>query len=339
MQTAIPRGVETMSNIALYLITVAVWGTTWIAIEFQLGVVAPEVSVFYRYVLAATLLFAWCLVRGLRLSFDFRAHRRFMLLGLLLFCLNYVMTYYAQQYITSALSAIAFSTMLWMNILNSRLFFGTRAGIRVIAGAAMGVAGIAVLFLPQIGELSLSDATFYGTAICVAGAYVASLGNMVSQKAQKEGLPIIQSNAWGMFYGAALTGAIAMAEGLEFAFDHSLSYILSLAYLSIFGSVVAFGAYLTLLGRIGASRAGYAMVMFPVVALVISFFFEGLEPRPSIFGGMALVLAGNLLVLRGRTKGVATPSGNVTLSPPAAAHAAAFPEIAEPCKGIPGKQA
>lgn len=321
-----------MSNIALYLITVAVWGTTWIAIEFQLGVVAPEVSVFYRYVLASALLFGWCFVRGLRLSFDFQAHRRFMLLGLLLFCLNYVMTYYAQQYITSALSAIAFSTMLWMNILNSRLFFGTRAGLRVITGAAMGVVGIAVLFLPQMGELSFSDATFYGTAICVAGAYVASLGNMVSQKAQKEGLPIIQSNAWGMLYGAALTGAIALAEGLQFTFDRSLPYVVSLAYLSIFGSVIAFGAYLTLLGRIGASRAGYAMVMFPVVALVISFFFEGLEPSPSIFAGMALVLVGNLLVLEGRKRQVTNPAG------PEAVPAGSFPEIAEPCKSVPGKQ-
>ena len=131
-----------MNNLALYVVTVAVWGTTWIAIEFQLGVVAPEVSVFYRYVLASLLLFAWCRLRRLPLRFDARAHKHFALLGLLLFCLNYVMTYYAQQYITSAMSAIAFSTMLWMNILNARIFFGVRAGIRVLAGAVLGVAGI-----------------------------------------------------------------------------------------------------------------------------------------------------------------------------------------------------
>ena len=289
-----------MSNLALYIVTVAVWGSTWIAIEFQLGVVAPEVSVFYRYVLASSLLFAWCYSRRLRLAFEARAHGYFVQLGLLLFCLNYVLTYYAQQYITSALSAIAFSTMLWMNILNARVFFGVRAGMRVLAGSALGIGGIAVLFLPQIEELSLTDATFYGTSICVAGAYIASLGNMVSQRAQKEGLPIMQSNAWGMLYGAILTGGIAFAQGLEFTFERTPSYVISLLYLSIFGSVVAFGAYLTLLGRIGAHRAGYAMVMFPVVALVISFFFEGLEPRPSIFAGIALVIAGNVLILKSK---------------------------------------
>jgi len=314
-----------VSNLALYIVTVAVWGTTWIAIEFQLGVVAPEVSVFYRYVLASLLLFAWCRARGLNLKFELGAHRSFMLLGLLLFCLNYVLTYYAQQYITSALSAIAFSTMLWMNILNARIFFGVRAGWRVLIGSVLGIAGIAVLFLPQIGEFSFSDATLFGTSICVVGAYIASLGNMASQSAQSQGLPIMQSNAWGMLYGAILTGAIALAQGLEFTFEASLSYVVSLLYLSIFGSVIAFGAYLTLLGRIGAHRAGYAMVMFPVVALVISFFFEGLEPRLSIFGGIALVIAGNLLILESRKRVVVRVAATAGSLAPVAVTAASDP--------------
>jgi len=248
-----------------------------------------------------------------------------MLLGLLLFCLNYVLTYYAQQYITSALSAIAFSTMLWMNILNARIFFGVRAGWRVLIGSVLGIAGIAVLFLPQIGEFSFSDATLFGTSICVVGAYIASLGNMASQSAQSQGLPIMQSNAWGMLYGAILTGAIALAQGLEFTFEASLSYVVSLLYLSIFGSVIAFGAYLTLLGRIGAHRAGYAMVMFPVVALVISFFFEGLEPRLSIFGGIALVIAGNLLILESRKRVVVRVAATAGSLAPVAVTAASDP--------------
>ncbi len=327
-----------MNNLALYIVTVAVWGTTWIAIEFQLGVVAPEVSVFYRYVLASGLLFAWCQLRGLKLRFDFHAHGRFLLLGLLLFCLNYVMTYYAQQYITSALSAIAFSTMLWMNILNARIFFGVRAGLRVLAGAVLGVVGIGILFMPQIGELSFSDATFLGTSICVGGAYIASLGNMVSQQAQREGLPIIQSNAWGMMYGAILTGGIGLAQGHEFNFDSSPSYLVSLLYLSVFGSVIAFGAYLTLLGRIGAHRAGYAMVMFPVVALVISFFFEGLQPRLSIFAGIVLVMAGNLLILGENRE---NRSGNGLATKPRAAAkpgGSGLPLVAERHKPVPAER-
>ena len=287
-----------MPSWLLYLVTVSVWGTTWFAIEHQLGAVSPEVSVFYRFLGAAVLLFAWCLARGLTLDFDRRAHSRFILLGLLLFCLNYIVAYHAQLHITSALTAIAFSTMLWMNIINARIFFGVRAGSLVISGALMGVAGIVILFMPQVDSVTLSDATLYGACLAIVGALIASLGNMVSQSAQKDHLPIIQSNAWGMLYGAILTGAIAFGQGKEFNFDWSAAYVTSLLYLIVFGSIVAFGAYLTLLGRIGAHRAGYAMVMFPVVALVLSYFFEGLQITGNIVVGVALVLLGNLFVLQ-----------------------------------------
>lgn len=293
-----------MDNRILYLITVLIWGSTWIAIEFQLGTVAPEVSVFYRYALASLLLFGWCRIRGLPLRFDKVAHARFALLGLLLFCLNYILTYHAQQYITSALTAIVFSTMLWMNIVNARFFFGVRAGIRVVAGSVLGIGGIVVLFLPEAGKLSLSDATLAGAGLCMVAAYVASLGNMASQSAQQKGLPIVQSNAWGMLYGAVLTGAIALAEGREFNFDMSAGYVASLAYLAVFGSIVAFGSYLTLLGRIGAHKAGYAVVMFPVVALIISVAFEDLRITPNIVIGILLVMAGNVVILQRSREGV-----------------------------------
>jgi drug/metabolite transporter (DMT)-like permease len=287
-----------MSNRFLYVITVLVWGTTWIGIEYQLGTVAPEVSVFYRYTLAALGLFGWCAWRGLNLKFSARAHVRFVLLGLLLFGINYIVTYHAQQYITSALTAICFSTMLWMNMINARLFFGVRIGKKIIAGSLFGIAGIVILFLPQVKTLSLSDATVYGATLCVIGAFLASLGNMVSQGAQREGLPVIQSNAWGMLYGAIVTGSIAFGQGSTFNFDWSASYIVSLFYLAIFGSIIAFGSYLKLLGRIGAHKAGYAVVMFPVVALIVSFLFEGLELGWNILAGIALVLIGNILILR-----------------------------------------
>ncbi len=289
-----------MPNWILYGVTVLVWGSTWFAIEHQLGTVSPEVSVFYRYLGAAAILFAWCFARGLNLKFDRRAHSRFILLGLLLFCLNYIVAYHAQRYISSALMAIAFSTMLWMNIINARIFFGVRAGSLVISGALIGIAGILILFMPQVDNFSISDAALYGASLAIVGALIASLGNMVSQAAQQDGLPIVQSNAWGMLYGAILTGAIAFGQGKEFTFDWSTAYVTSLLYLIVFGSIVAFGAYLTLLGRIGAHRAGYAMVMFPVVALVLSYLFEGLEITGNIVVGVAFVLLGNLFVLQTR---------------------------------------
>jgi drug/metabolite transporter (DMT)-like permease len=289
-----------MSNTLLYIITVLIWGSTWFAIEFQLGAVEPEISIVYRYAGASLLLFAWSGLRGLTLRFDRRAHAWFLVLGLFLFCLNYIFAYRAQIYITSAMCAIAFSSIVWMNILLSRVFFGIRSGPRVLLGAGFGIVGIVVLFAPRVAAVSLSDSVLYGSLLAGLGALAASFGNMASQKAQSLKLPIIQSNAWGMFYGACITAAVGIAEGHAFAFEFTPQYLVSLAYLTVFGSVVAFGAYLTLLGRIGAHRAGYALVMFPVIALILSMSFEGLELDIYIVIGTLLVLTGNVFVLEGR---------------------------------------
>ena len=289
-----------MNNLALYSITVLVWGSTWLLINFQLGTVAPEVSVVYRYAIAAALLFAWSGVRGLRLRFGLFAHLRFFLLGMFLFSFNYIATYSAQEYIPSALNAVAFSTMMWMNVLNTRLFFGTRIEPKLWLGALLGMAGIAILFWPEVSAISFSDRTLIGASLSLAGALLASLGNMVSHQAQKEALPILQSNAWGMFYGMAITALIAWRRELPFNFELTPSYIGSLLYLAVFGSIVAFGSYLKLMGRIGPHKAGYAVVMFPVVALVLSVMFEGLSVEPHIVTGVIFVLTGNLVILGGR---------------------------------------
>jgi len=287
-----------MNNTLLYVATVLIWGTTFFAIEFQLGTVAPEVSIVYRYAGASMLLFAWSRYRGLNLRFYLQDHARFVLLGVLLFGVNYVLAYRAQIHITSALTALAFSTMLWMNLINARIFFGVRAGRQVLLGALLGIAGIISLFAPQVSEFALTDAVFYGSLLAVGGALLASFGNMVSQSAQKRDLPVVQSNAWGMLYGTIITAAIAANEGHSFSFDWSVAYVTSLAYLTLFGSIFAFGAYLTLLGRIGAHKAGYAIVMFPVNAVIISVLFEGLKIDTPLIVGTLLVLAGNLFVLK-----------------------------------------
>ncbi len=301
-----------MNNTSLYVLTVLIWGSTWFAIEFQLGVVAPEVSLVYRYGAASLLLFGWSKIRGQSLRFPPRDHVWFFILGLLLFGINYILSYRSMFYITSALAAIAFSSMVWMNIINARLFFGIKAGRGVLFGALLGAIGMFCLFAPQIREVSLTDTVFFGSFLAVLGAFVASLGNMASQAIQKAKLPIVQTNAWGMFYGSVFLAAIALFNGQEFAFEWTAAYVSSLAYLTVFGSIVAFGAYLTLLGRIGAHKAGYATIMFPVVALLLSILYEGLEIDATLIIGTSFVLAGNLFVLKARRKGSEPLSRNVT---------------------------
>ncbi|MEE4185030.1 MAG: EamA family transporter [Gammaproteobacteria bacterium] len=296
-----------MINALLFAGAVLIWGSTWYAIDKQLGVVDPAVSLTYRYAIAAALMFGWCLVRGLPLQFPRRAHAVFALLGLFLFALNYLAAYEAQFYISSALNAIGFSSMLWMNILNARLLLGRRASASVYWGAALGIAGILIIFLPEVQSLALDDRVLLGLGLSLLGALLASLGNIASQAAQGMRLPVVQTNAWGMLYGAVCNALLATGMGKTFNFDPSLDYMLSLLYLAVFGSVVAFSCYLTLLGRVGLERAGYAAVMIPMVALALSVALEGLEVGSHIIAGLAIALAGNVFVLTRSTPAPLVP--------------------------------
>ena len=286
-----------MMNLLLFILTVLIWGATWYAIDFQIGVVDPGVSLAYRYLIAAGLAFGWCLLRGKSLRFDWSAHRYFLLLGVFLFGLNYLSAYHAQLYISSALNAIGFSAMIWMNIVNARLFFGSSVTRSTFFGASMGMAGIVIIFWPEVQQVSLDDRIIIGALFSLTGALLASFGNMASQAAQIRKIPVMQANAWGMLYGAILNGGLALAQGKTFNFDPSPGYVISLAFLAVFGSVVAFACYLTLLGRVGLEKAGYAAVMVPVVALLLSAALDDLQLAPHILIGMALAVAGNVFIL------------------------------------------
>ena len=289
-----------MSNLWLYLASVLIWGSTWLAITFQLGRVPPEVSVAYRFALASLILFAWCGVRRLRLAFTWREHLWMAAQGALLFGINYVCVYLAEGQISSGLVAVAFSLIVFLNFLGARVFFGTPVRLATLVGAALGVGGVGLVFLPELERAAEFSRSSHGLAYAFAATFSASLGNIVASRNQRQGLPVVQLNTFGMMYGALFVGLYAAAAGRAFTFDGSIGYLLSLGYLSLFGSVLAFGAYLTLVGRIGAGRAGYTGAAIPIVALLLSTVFEGLRWQVYMALGIALCLCGNVLVLRRR---------------------------------------
>jgi drug/metabolite transporter (DMT)-like permease len=291
-----------MSNNLLYLTTVLIWGSTWLAIKFQLGEVPPELSVVYRFSLASILLFAYSAWRRLPLRFTPRQHAFIALQGLLLFSANYIMVYFAELYITSGLVAVIFSSIIMMNVFLAAIFLGTPVRAQVVLGGLIGISGLVLIFWPELGSFSLGPGRAFGLVLAVLSSISASFGNIVSARNQRNALPVIQTNAYGMAYGAAFTLLIALVRGVEFSFDASAPYLLSLLYLALFGSVVAFGAYLTLLGRIGPGPAAYITVLFPVIALLLSVFFEDFALNPLQLVGVALVLAGNVVVLAKRTQ-------------------------------------
>ncbi|GGM18142.1 hypothetical protein GCM10009425_31350 [Pseudomonas asuensis] len=285
-------------NLTLYLLTVLIWGTTWIAIKFQIESVAISLSIAYRFALAALVLFVFLIPTGRLQSLDRRGQALCMAQGVCLFCLNFICFYSASQYIASGLIAVVFSTATLWNALNARLWFKQTIATNVLVGGALGLLGLGLLFWPELGEHTASHETWLGLGFSLLGTLCFSAGNMISSLQQRTGVRPLTSNAWSMLYGALILLAVCLVQGVPFTFDVNARYIGSLVYLAIPGSVIGFTAYLTLVGRLGAERAAYCTVLFPVVALNISAWVEGYQWTLPALGGLVLVLLGNILVFR-----------------------------------------
>ncbi len=282
------KGAALIRNLSLYTVTVLIWGSTWLGIKFQLGEVDPLVSVIYRFCLASALLFTWCGLRGLNMRFAIRDHLFIALQGTCLFAVNYWLFYLAEVHLTSGIVAVMFSTIVFWNILNGRVFLKTPLRANVIGGAVLGIVGIGLVFWPELSGFSLADDGFKGFVLSMAATLLASFGNILSAR---------KTNAYGMAYGTLLMLSAALIAGKPFTFDPSAPYFISLLYLALFGSVLAFGCYLTLVGNIGADRASYATLLFPIIALIISTVFEGYQWSLPAVAGVAVILAGNALSL------------------------------------------
>jgi drug/metabolite transporter (DMT)-like permease len=289
-----------MTNPALlFALATAIWGTTWIVITFQLGVVDPVVSVVYRFALASVILLVWCRVYRRPLDFEPRIHGWLAAQGTTLFGLNYVAVYIAERHVASGLVAVAFSTIVFMVPIGARLMFGTPITPRIAVGAVLGVAGVALLFAPELRGATHGSSAALGIAYALGATVIAAIGNLVTVRLQRDGVPALSGNAWGMGYGALTAAAAAVVSGSVWAFDWRLPYVASLIYLTVLGSIVAFGVYFRLLRRVGAGRASFIGVSTPVVAMVLSTAFEGYQWTYAAAAGAALALAGNVLALTG----------------------------------------
>jgi drug/metabolite transporter (DMT)-like permease len=291
-----------MPSPVIYAIVVLIWGTTWYAIKFQLGVVAPEISLVYRFGLAAICVFIFARIAGSPMRLSWREHRFVALQGLTLFCLNYWMTYLSTQFLTSGLVAVLFTSIILLNLINARFFFGIPVEARVLLAAATGTLGVALLFLPEL-EAAMGDRTVtHGALLALGATYLASLGNMAAMRNTQSGMPVVTVNAYGMAYGTVGLALIALIRGAPVEFDPSWPYVVSLLYLSLAGTSLAFGLYLVLIKRIGPSRAAYTSVLFPVIALAVSTLFEGFRWNVTSIVGLAVLIAGNALALGGRAR-------------------------------------
>ncbi|QTF08913.1 DMT family transporter [Brenneria izadpanahii] len=283
-------------NIVLYISVVLIWGTTWIAISMQQGGVAAEVSIFWRFLLSSVILLAFLsLTKRLR-PLSRRAHLLCMLQGLCVFGINFICFYHAIAWISSGLESVIFSMAVLFNAFNSRLFFGHRLTRNVIIAAPLGFTGMVALFWHDLMNMDAQPHLLWGAALCLLGTYGFSLGNMISSQHQRQGRDVMTTNGWGMCYGALWMGIFSLIQGYDFSPEITTRYLGSLFYLAIFGSVIGFGAYFSLVGRIGASQAAYATLLFPLIALSISTVYEDYHWQPNAVIGLLLILAGNAVM-------------------------------------------
>lgn len=282
----------------LYAAVIWGWSTSWYAIKHQVGVAAPEVSVFWRFLVTAPLMFLLAYWRGESARFPLKLHIALFLSGILMFSTNFILFYVAGRYLTSGLLAVIFSLASLINFTLGIVVFGEPLRWKLAVGGLLGVLGVAALFQPQVASVSGGDTVLFG---CAAGAIATccfSLGNQVSAWLQRQGSRVLPASAWGMVYGTVWSGLLALINGRSFAVPLTPLYLGSMVFLVLSATILAFYAYLSLIGRIGAARASYATVIFPVFALLISTVLEGYQWTPLAIGGLVLALSGNLLVLR-----------------------------------------
>jgi len=287
-----------LNTLTLFAGCIAIWGTTWFAITYQLGVVPIEASVAYRFLLAAALIAAYCWMRRLPMRFNAAQHAALALFGLLMYSVGYLFVYRAQLHVVSGLVAVGYSTGPLLAMFGMRIAFGQPITARMTLGALLGIAGVAIVYAPELGSAGHRGSVAIGALFTAAAVLVTTLGNLAAHRNHQQKLTGWPTMAWSMGYGGLVSLAAALTFGDGLAFDWSPGYVISLLYLTVFGSILAFAGFLELLGRIGPARASYIGVMVPIVALVISALFENFSWHPLTVLGVAISVTGNVLVLR-----------------------------------------
>ena len=286
-------------NALLYFVVLLAWGSSWFAISFQLGDVAPQVSIVWRFLLASIILFIWCYFRGLKLSFPWRDHLSWLLLGFFLFCVNYICAYFGTFYLASGLVCLIFSTLTLFTVFNGFIFFKKPIRLPILVGAVVGIAGLSIIFSNEISsaDWSLESGVVKGFLWMLLATFFASIGMLLSGQFQARKMPLVQSNAFSMLYGSLILVFYIAVSDLSFSFNTSYSYVISLVYLALIASVIGFGVYLKLVGNIGADKASYVNIFTPTIALLLSTLFENYEWSWVGLIGVLLIIIGNIIVL------------------------------------------
>ena len=282
-----------------FIVCTLIWGSTWFVIRTQLGEVPPSWSVTWRFALGAAVMFGLCLVRGKSLRLTGRQHGFALLVAVSQFVLNFNLVYRSEQYLASGLVSLTFAFLLVTNTALSAVFLGQRVTGRFMIGSAIGLAGVALLFAPDLGKPG-GEQMGLGLALAFGGVISASVANVLQATPQGRAMPLEAGIAWAMAWGALIDGAVAWAVSGPPVISTAPVYLAGLAYLGIAASAVAFNLYYILIRTVGAGPAAWNGVAVPVVAMALSTLLEGYQWTLTAVAGIALALIGLTIALRAK---------------------------------------
>jgi drug/metabolite transporter (DMT)-like permease len=279
-----------------------IWGCTWFVIRTQLGEVPASWSVTWRFALGAAVMFGLCLFTGKSLKMSLPQHGFALLVAVTQFVLNFNLVYRSEQYVTSGLVSLTFAFLLVSNTLLAALFLGQRVTGRFLLGSAIGLAGVMLLFAPDMLRPG-SGGFGFGLMLAFAGVISASVANVLQATSFGRSMPLEAGLAWAMAWGALIDGAVALVVAGPPQFSTQPVYLAGLAYLGIVASAVAFSLYYRLIRQVGPGQAAWNGIVVPVVAMGISTLAEGFVWTASAVAGSVLALIGLVIALKAKTSG------------------------------------
>jgi drug/metabolite transporter (DMT)-like permease len=285
-----------LSNGQLFALAVLIWGTTWHAIVYQVAAGTPELGVTLRFALAGLIVLGVARLRGDAVRQPPAMHARFALQGAFMYSLSYLCVYHAERHVPSGLVAVGYSASPLLAGVGAFLLWRAPLTRRFVAGGLVGMAGVALIFWPELGATGARPQAALGIGFTAAAVVLSALGSLATSRNAHHGAPFWPAFGWSMLYGSLLS-ALTLVQQPQ-VLPTAPSWWLSLAYLALAGSVVAFAAYLTLQDRLGPGKASTIGVMTPVLALGVSTAFEGYRPDTFTAAGVALAIAGNAMMLR-----------------------------------------
>lgn len=290
------------SNIVLFLGALLFWSATWSIIGLtQVNIdLDPTISVFIRFILAGLIILAYVILTNRKLIFSLKEHLYFFILGIFLYSGNYIFFYHSNVYLPSNIPATVFCLLTIFNILGEKFIFKKPITSMTLSGALLGITGIGIIFYQDFVNFNLNSGTTLGLMFALFATLSASAGNLIAiYNKRNYNIPLLQNVAFAMIYGALVALIVSFIKGAEFYIPISnFSYLLGLAYLIIFGSIISFLCYIRFIENTSASTGGYIGVIMPILALIISMIFEDVKPDIFFLTGLPVALIGLLLILK-----------------------------------------